>query len=125
MNPSQPLKTVILAGGLGTRLAEETVVKPKPMVPHIRHSHWMVSLLLDNSEVRQGLRAHLVEAGIETRPTFQPIHLLPPYTVRYRRHPVSEELARRGLNLPSYPALNREDVMEICASIRTFFETRS
>ena len=32
MMPSQPMKTIILAGGLGTRLSEETLVKPKPMV---------------------------------------------------------------------------------------------
>jgi glucose-1-phosphate cytidylyltransferase len=32
MTQSQSLKTIILAGGLGTRLSEETVLRPKPMV---------------------------------------------------------------------------------------------
>jgi glucose-1-phosphate cytidylyltransferase len=32
MTPSKTIPTVILAGGLGTRLSEETTLKPKPMV---------------------------------------------------------------------------------------------
>src|ERR1700761_9379464 len=31
-NQSTPVKAVLLAGGLGTRLREETVIRPKPMV---------------------------------------------------------------------------------------------
>jgi len=32
------MKVAILAGGLGTRLSEETTVKPKPMVWHIMNT---------------------------------------------------------------------------------------
>ena len=30
------MKVVILAGGYGTRLSEETVIKPKPLVEMVR-----------------------------------------------------------------------------------------
>ena len=33
------MKTVILAGGFGTRLSEETILKPKPMVEIKRYSN--------------------------------------------------------------------------------------
>ena len=32
MSDGEYMKTIILAGGLGTRLAEETIIRPKPMV---------------------------------------------------------------------------------------------
>jgi len=32
-----PSKAVILAGGLGSRLSEETVARPKPMVAWFQH----------------------------------------------------------------------------------------
>jgi dTDP-glucose pyrophosphorylase len=33
------MKAVILAGGLGTRISEETVNRPKPMIEHRRAAH--------------------------------------------------------------------------------------
>lgn len=54
------MKVLILAGGLGTRLAEETVVKPKPMVeiggkPIIWH--------LMNIYARHGFREFIIACG--------------------------------------------------------------
>ncbi len=35
------MKVVLLAGGLGTRLSEETVLKPKPMIEIGGNAHFM------------------------------------------------------------------------------------
>ncbi|WP_298234020.1 DegT/DnrJ/EryC1/StrS aminotransferase family protein [uncultured Azohydromonas sp.] len=85
------------------------------------HSYWMVSVLTRTPEHREGLREHLAAAGIETRPLFFPVHTMPMYDRHYRRHPVAEDLAWRGINLPSWPGLKDEDVACIASAAREYF----
>lgn len=85
-----------------------------------RHSHWMASCLVENSSQRDPLRQWLEERGIETRPVFFPIHTMPMYAQRFQHLPASEDLARRGINLPSWPGLGDVDIDYICDSIRSF-----
>lgn len=85
-------------------------------------SYWMVSVLCKNQQQRDGLRRWLRRDGIETRPLFQPVHLMPMYRTNLLPNlPVSERLARVGMNLPSYPGLGRRERQYIVASIRAFF----
>ncbi len=96
-----------------------------PLVPHreepgTTHGFWMVSILLDDATLRDPLRDHLRRDGIETRPLFPPVHLMPMYRSLSGCHPVAEDLSSRGLNLPSYPDLSDDDVDRICHSIREF-----
>jgi len=89
--------------------------------PETVHSFWMNSLLTATAEERDPLRAHLAAAGVETRPVFYPVHTMPIYSQAYRRHRVAEDLAWRGINLPSWPALPETDQQEICALIHQFY----
>jgi perosamine synthetase len=90
-------------------------------VGDIRHSYWMVSILVPETADRDLLRLSLREHGIETRPLFYPVHSMPMYSEGYQRHPVAEDLGWRGINLPSYPGLERSSVKEICSVIIAYF----
>lgn len=85
------------------------------------HSYWMCSIMVEKIQLRNELREYLKEAGIETRPTFYPIHTMPMYSKNFTKHPVAEDLASRGINLPSYPELEKEDIKYICEKIREFY----
>jgi perosamine synthetase len=93
-------------------------------LPETVHSFWMVSIVVDDAKLRDPLRAHLKKADIETRPVFYPAHTMPHCATR-ESFPVAESLSARGLNLPSYPALNRQDCDRIIGAIRGFFEDAS
>jgi perosamine synthetase len=83
---------------------------------------WMFSILLsDKTKInRDGLMGKLREDGIETRPLFYPMHIMPPYYDKNAGCPVSEKIAAAGLNLPTHAQLSREDVSFICNRIKKY-----
>ena len=83
----------------------------------VKHSYWMVSVLVEKPEQRDPLRDALAVAGVETRPLFYPVHTMPMYASKFQRHPVAESLGWRGVNLPSWPGLKIEQVESICKII--------
>lgn len=85
------------------------------------HSYWMVSLLVPPSISRDDLRKFLAARGVETRPVFYPVHTMPMYWApEASEFPVATNLARRGLNLPSYPELKAEDIEYICRLLEEY-----
>ena len=91
-----------------------------PEVGDVRHSYWMCSVLVDDPARRDPARDALRAEGIETRPLFYPVHTMPMYSQRYQKHPVAESLGWRGINLPSWPGLKKEQVDVICGAFDRF-----
>lgn len=88
----------------------------------IVHSYWMVTILAEDQTQRDGLRSFLVQAGIETRPTFFPAHTMPMYLEKNSSYPVAEDLSRRGINLPSWPGLTRDDIRAVSETILKYWK---
>ena len=93
-------------------------------LPGTVHSYWMCSIAVDDASDRQPLREHLQAAGVETRPLFYTCHTLP-HCAAEGRFPIASSLSARGINLPSYPALTREQVEQVCGAIRSYFRRAS
>jgi len=83
-----------------------------------RNVYWMFSVVLGESLSleRDEVMVALKEQGIETRPFFYPMHTLPPYRglAEGQRFPVADRLAARGINLPTWAGLTKEDVEFVC-----------
>ncbi len=88
------------------------------LMPECVHSRWMTCFVLKQDRGRDDVRRKLTELGIETRPVFYPVHLMPMYSHLYRRLTVAESLGRRGINLPSHPGLSDEQVLDVCRAVR-------
>ncbi len=85
-----------------------------------RHVYWMFSiLLLDKVSLsRDEVMRRMEERGIEMRPLFYPMHIIPPYFDHMVKAPVAEKLSQRGINLPTHGNLREEQVRYIVDSLR-------
>jgi perosamine synthetase len=92
-----------------------------PEAPWAKNVYWMYTILVENSFgiSRDELMDYLMKKGIETRPTFYPMHLQPVYKNQYcgEKYPVAEYLGKHGINLPSANTLTREQIEYIVESI--------
>jgi ribosomal protein S18 acetylase RimI-like enzyme len=80
-------------------------------------ANWMVGVTLPvrAAAERDRIAARLDDGGVETRPFFYPIHTLPPYAGSTTASlPIAEDLAARGLCLPTSSVLSDDDVDRVC-----------
>jgi perosamine synthetase len=81
-------------------------------------SEWLISLLVPRGADRDGTMAALRERGIDSRPVFYCAHTMPAHERKHERHPVSEDIAARGLSLPSFPGMTDEMVARVADALR-------
>ena len=100
------------------RLAGLPGITRPPSAAWADNVYWMYTVLVEDDYglERDVLMARLRERGIETRPVFYPLHRLPMYDHGLRL-PVAEEIARRGINLPSGSALTPAEVDAVCDAL--------
>lgn len=94
-------------------LGDVNVILP-PEEPWAKSVYWMYSILTNK---RDELAAALKKIDIDSRPFFNPMHIMPLYrTVQHL--PVSEYLGRTGLNLPSSSLLKQDEIEKVCDIVK-------
>lgn len=88
-----------------------------PEMEWAKNVYWLYSILVKNFP-RDKLTSILLEKEIDTRPFFHPMHTQPPYQkLGNKKLGVAEDLAKRGLSLPSAPTLTEDQLDYICGII--------
>lgn len=103
-------------------LLDEGKAEEQKITEGARTVWWMYSILLGREVKisRDDLMEKLSQLGIETRPLFYPLHIMPAYKDESANCPVSEDIASRGINLPTHAGLTKDDIKYICDNIRKY-----
>lgn len=111
----------VIADGYNRRLAHlsDRIALPRTKA-WAEHAYWMYTILLRDtvSKHRDQVMQDLDDLGIETRPAFYPMHVLPPYRdASHRPFPRAEMCGSRGINLPTHGRLTEQDLDRIADAL--------
>ena len=84
-----------------------------PELKNIFNSYWMCSVLFKDETTKNAAREALKQSGVETRPLFYPVHLMPPYQPNNQKFAVAQDISQRGINLPSSIDIDEKSVNKI------------
>lgn len=87
-------------------------------------NHWLSAILVNkcNGKSREGLRLHLEDLNIESRPLWKPMHLQPIYkNAPFYGEGIAEALFADGLCLPSGSNLTDLERERISAGMKSYF----
>ena len=95
--------------------------------PDFRSNFWLTTITIAPStgKTPEELRCHLLEAGIESRRLWRPMHMQPVYEAApYYGGDCCERLFDIGLCLPSGSGLTEEELHYVADNIKSFFEKK-
>ncbi len=90
----------------------------------VEMSEWLVTVLLPTEMDRDRFMASLSARKVETRPVFHCASEMPMYATG-ERFPVAEDIARRGVSLPSYPTLTEQDIQRVVRTVTSALEEQA
>lgn len=112
--------------GYEAQLADEPALSAQPVVAGVRRAPWMAAFLVGpegDAVSRDAVARALDRLGVETRPFFVPIPDLPAHRDPGAHCPVTVDLSRRGINLPTYPELTDAGVKTVVERVRAALST--
>jgi perosamine synthetase len=100
-------------------LAREKLLIPPRTAPWAHHVFWMYTIQIGQRAKtgRDETIEALARAGIETRPVFYPMHILPPYLEDAGKYPLATRHAALGISLPTHALLEEADIKRICQTL--------
>ncbi len=91
---------------------------------NIENTYWLYTFLIDENAPfkREEFMKILNNKGIDTRPVFYPLHVMPPYKkyTNNDNYPVSLKVSSTGVSLPTSANLSILEVDYICNNINEF-----